>query len=75
MLIPDTTSFENLLNYFSFVAWIFYGMTLFGVIWLRIRKPNINRPFKVRKQGSRFCHENVQWTSGTAKQASDSCDY
>ena len=47
MIIPDTTTFEKLLNYFSFVAWMFYGVTMFSVIWLRIRKPNLNRPFKV----------------------------
>jgi len=47
MLIPRSSNFENLVNYFSFSIWIFCGMTFLALIWLRIKQPNRHRPFKV----------------------------
>ena len=48
MLIPDSTSFESLLNYFSFFGWLSYGLTISSVIWFRYKRPNDRRPYKVR---------------------------
>ena len=47
MLIPDSTSFESLLNYFSFFGWLSYGLTISSVIWFRYKRPNDRRPYKV----------------------------
>ena len=47
MLLPDSSSFETLINYFSFAAWVFYGATVSSLIWLRFRKPDMKRPYKV----------------------------
>ena len=37
----------NLLTYFSVARWVTYGAGLFGVIVLRIRQPDLKRPYKV----------------------------
>jgi len=47
MLIPDSSNFETLIKYFSFAAWTFYGATIAALLWLRFRKPLIERPYKV----------------------------
>ncbi|XP_031565823.1 b(0,+)-type amino acid transporter 1-like isoform X4 [Actinia tenebrosa] len=47
MLIPDSSSFETLINYFSFAAWVFYGSTIAALLWLRYKKPGLERPYKV----------------------------
>lgn len=38
--------YGNLLDMISFVIVLFYMITVFGVIWLRIKKPNLERPYK-----------------------------
>ena len=47
MLIPDASSFSSLVDFFSFAAWLFYGGTFASLLWLRYKKPNLNRPYKV----------------------------
>ena len=42
-----TSNFQQLFTYVIFTAWIFYGLGVFGVILLRIRRPDLPRPFKV----------------------------
>ena len=37
----------SLVTYYSVSIWLFYGVSLFGVIVLRIRRPDLNRPYKV----------------------------
>ena len=47
MLIPSASSLNTLILLFSQAQWILYSASIFGVIIMRIRQPNIIRPFKV----------------------------
>ncbi|KFV58345.1 B(0,+)-type amino acid transporter 1, partial [Tyto alba] len=40
-------SFTSIVNFFSFIAWIFYGMTISGLLYLKIKKPELPRSYKV----------------------------
>lgn len=48
MLIPDSTTFEVLLNYFTFFGWLGYGASISSILWLRYKRPNAVRPYKVK---------------------------
>ncbi len=39
-------TFEQLFNYVIFVSWVFYGLGAAGVIVLRIRRPELDRPYR-----------------------------
>ncbi|KAM3594032.1 uncharacterized protein V6R79_000831 [Siganus canaliculatus] len=39
--------FQSIVNYFSFTSWLFYGITFSAVLYLKIRKPKLHRPYKV----------------------------
>lgn len=39
-------SFQELFTYVVFTGWIFYGLAVGGVIVLRIRRPELERPFR-----------------------------
>ena len=39
-------TFEQLFNYVIFVSWVFYGLGAAGVIVLRLRRPDLERPYK-----------------------------
>ncbi|XP_029972838.1 b(0,+)-type amino acid transporter 1-like [Salarias fasciatus] len=45
VLIPG--DFQSIVNYFSFTAWFFYAITLSGLIYLKIKKPELPRPYNV----------------------------
>ncbi|EDO41148.1 predicted protein [Nematostella vectensis] len=47
MLIPDSSKFETLLNFGAFIVWLFYGVTMFSIIWMRVRQKDKTRPYKV----------------------------
>ena len=47
MLIPDATNLESLIGFFNFACWTIYGMSIFAVIVLRIRRPEMERPFRI----------------------------
>ncbi|VTJ62934.1 Hypothetical predicted protein [Marmota monax] len=38
---------NSLVNYFSFAAWLFYGLTILGLIVMRFTKKDLERPIKV----------------------------
>lgn len=40
-------SFQELFTYVVFTGWIFYGLAVAGVIVLRVRQPELARPFRV----------------------------
>lgn len=46
-LLTLTGNFQQLFTYVIFTAWIFYGLTVAAVIVLRIRKPDMERSFRV----------------------------
>jgi amino acid transporter len=45
MLIPN--DFNSLVNYFSFVSWVFYGATVSALLYFRYKLPDHPRPVKV----------------------------
>ncbi|XP_077394845.1 b(0,+)-type amino acid transporter 1 [Festucalex cinctus] len=45
VLIPG--DFQSIVNFFSFTAWFFYGITLSGLLYLKIKKPELPRPYRV----------------------------
>ncbi|XP_061552649.1 LOW QUALITY PROTEIN: b(0,+)-type amino acid transporter 1 [Phycodurus eques] len=45
VLIPG--DFQTIVNFFSFTAWFFYAITLFGLLYLKIKKPELPRPYRV----------------------------
>jgi len=47
MIVPDSSNFSTLIDYFTFASWIFYGATFLSIPILRYRHPDWNRPFKV----------------------------
>uniref|UniRef100_A0A8C4WYU3 Cystine/glutamate transporter n=1 Tax=Eptatretus burgeri TaxID=7764 RepID=A0A8C4WYU3_EPTBU len=38
---------ERLINFFSFARWLFNGLAVSAVVYLRYKKPALHRPFKV----------------------------
>ncbi len=46
ILLTLTGTFNQLFTYVIFGEWIFFGMTVAAVIVLRIKKPNLERPYK-----------------------------
>lgn len=47
MLIPDSSEFSTLINYFSFAAWLSYFAVFMALLYLRWKRPNAVRPYKV----------------------------
>ncbi|KAK0132550.1 b(0,+)-type amino acid transporter 1 [Merluccius polli] len=45
VLIPG--DFQSIVNFFSFTAWFFYAITISGLLYLKIKKPELPRPYKV----------------------------
>jgi len=39
----------SLLNFMSFLRWLFIGLAVLGLIYLRYTRPDLHRPFKVRR--------------------------
>ncbi|MGQ0649513.1 MAG: amino acid permease [Gemmatimonadaceae bacterium] len=47
MVLAASGTFEQLLTYVVFVGWIFYALGAAAVISLRIKRPDVPRPFRV----------------------------
>ncbi|XP_051502210.1 b(0,+)-type amino acid transporter 1 [Myxocyprinus asiaticus] len=45
VLIPG--DFQGIVNFFSFTAWFFYGVTFSGLLYLKIKKPELPRAITV----------------------------
>lgn len=48
-IIPEASNFASLINLFSLISWIFYGLGAWCVLILRFKKPYVEktRPYKV----------------------------
>ena len=46
-ILSVRSGLQTFVMFFSFAVWLTYGMALFGVVVLRIRQPDLPRPFKV----------------------------
>ncbi|XP_065662371.1 b(0,+)-type amino acid transporter 1 isoform X2 [Hydra vulgaris] len=47
MLIPKASKFESLVGIFSFASWLFYGLCFLVLIFLRFKRKDLRRPYKV----------------------------
>jgi len=47
MILPDSSNFSTLIDYFTFASWIFYGATFLSVPILRYRYPKWHRPYRI----------------------------
>ncbi|XP_048365841.1 cystine/glutamate transporter [Sphaerodactylus townsendi] len=47
MIMLFTSDIYSLLNFLSFARWLFIGLAVAGMIYLRYKRPNMPRPFKV----------------------------
>ena len=54
MILPESSNFGTLINYFNFVAWVSYGATFSALIWLRYKRPELERPYKVFQEKKNY---------------------
>lgn len=47
MVMLFTSNLNSLLNFLSFARWLFIGLAVTGMIYLRYKRPDMPRPFKV----------------------------
>jgi len=47
VILALTGTYETLASYAMFAAWIFYGLTSLGVLILRLRHPELPRPYRM----------------------------
>lgn len=47
LIVLSSGDFATIVNYASFALWFFHGITVSAVIYLRIKKPELSRPYKV----------------------------
>ncbi|XP_020639949.3 b(0,+)-type amino acid transporter 1 [Pogona vitticeps] len=47
LMMVVSGNFSQIVNLFSFTAWIFYGITVTGLLYLKIKKPELPRSYKV----------------------------
>ncbi|KAI5618843.1 b(0,+)-type amino acid transporter 1-like isoform X1 [Silurus asotus] len=45
VLIPG--DFQNIINFFSFTSWFFYGVTISGLLYVKVKKLDLPRAYKV----------------------------
>lgn len=46
-ILAVSGTYEKLFSYVIFVAWVFYGLTVLGVLVLRRKHPDLRRPYKM----------------------------
>ena len=47
MLIPKASNFASILQYQAFTYWLSAGMVIAALLWLRYKRPEMDRPYKV----------------------------
>lgn len=61
LLMLCTSDIYTLITYVGFINYFFYGLTIAGLILLRIREPDLYRPFKVKTFRPNFNLIHNQW--------------
>lgn len=46
-ILAASGTFEQLVSYLIFAAWVFYAMTVFAVLVLRRKQPHLERPYRM----------------------------
>ncbi|XP_022256777.1 large neutral amino acids transporter small subunit 2-like isoform X1 [Limulus polyphemus] len=47
LVMLTTSDIYTLINYFSFIQWLWVGVAILGMMYLRWKKPDMSRPIKV----------------------------
>ncbi|KAL0969661.1 hypothetical protein UPYG_G00230430 [Umbra pygmaea] len=47
LLVLIIGEYRSIVNFFSFTAWFFFAITLSGLLYLKIKKPELPRPYRV----------------------------
>jgi amino acid transporter len=45
--VPSEGAYKFLVEATGYGSWVFYGLAVYGLLWLRIREPQLERKFKV----------------------------